>query len=173
LPSRGAAYATLAAQVYPPSLTFDLPSEEVRGYLAKIGVRRSDVMEAFNNNQNLGSDRPDRWRCSPSSRTNSTLCSLLNKRGDVEQYVLRPGNVHNAGEWRAMLAPLIALAVRPPPRLRVRFSGDEREVFQYRQSGAFGVEPPSNRRFWGRLARAGGCLPLLTANKVAIPAANR
>lgn len=41
------AYQQLAAAHYPMTLPFDLASEEVGTYLAKISVRRSAVMEAF------------------------------------------------------------------------------------------------------------------------------
>ncbi|WP_316231122.1 neuraminidase-like domain-containing protein [Bradyrhizobium sp. SZCCHNR1051] len=42
-----AAYQKLSDATYPLTLPFDLPSEEVRAYLAKVGVERSAVMEAF------------------------------------------------------------------------------------------------------------------------------
>ncbi|MGA2841902.1 MAG: neuraminidase-like domain-containing protein [Steroidobacteraceae bacterium] len=42
-----AAYQKLSDQSYPLSLPFDLPTEEVRDYLAKVGVERSAVMEAL------------------------------------------------------------------------------------------------------------------------------
>jgi hypothetical protein len=47
---------------------------------------------------------------------------VFNQFGDVERCVLRPGNVHSAAGWRAMLEPVIARyrgIVRP-----VYFRGD-------------------------------------------------
>src|SRR5579859_154561 len=41
------AYSTLAKQVYPWDLPFDLAAEEARVYLEQLGVRRDQLMEAF------------------------------------------------------------------------------------------------------------------------------
>lgn len=41
------AYDVLRAAKYPLPLPFDLPNEEIRAYLANVGVRRAEVMELF------------------------------------------------------------------------------------------------------------------------------
>lgn len=42
-----AAYTVLAGAKYPLSLPFDLPAEEVRAYLAKVGLKRDEIMAVF------------------------------------------------------------------------------------------------------------------------------
>jgi hypothetical protein len=47
---------------------------------------------------------------------------VFNQRGDVERYALRPGNVHSADGWRAVLEQVIARSRWPRLPCRDRCS---------------------------------------------------
>jgi hypothetical protein len=74
---------------------------------------------------------------------------VFNQFGDVERCVLRPGNVHSADGWRAMLEPVIARYRGSVKRLH--FRGDAAfgnpEMYEYLEAEGIGyaIRLPANR----------------------------
>src|ERR1700758_5124565 len=68
---------------------------------------------------------------------------VFNQFGDVERCALRPGNVHSANGWRAVLAPVIA---RYRSRVkRLYFRGDAAfanpEMYEFLEAEGIGYTP--------------------------------
>jgi hypothetical protein len=92
---------------------------------------------------------------------------VFNQFGDVEQCVLRPGNVHSADGWRAVLEPVIARYRGSVKRLYIR--GDAAfanpEMYEYLEAEGIGyaIRLPANRVLQDRigylLKRPGGQPP--------------
>jgi Transposase DDE domain group 1 len=80
---------------------------------------------------------------------------LFNQFGDLERCLLRPGNVHSAEDWRAVLAPVLA---RYRGRgLKLYFRGDaafaKPELYETLEAEAvqYAIRLPANRVLMGRI----------------------
>jgi len=80
---------------------------------------------------------------------------VFNQFGDVERCVLRPGNVHSADDWRAVLEPVIARYGGSVKRLY--FRGDAAfgnpEMYEYLEAEGIGyaIRLPANRVLQDRI----------------------
>ena len=80
---------------------------------------------------------------------------VFNQLGDVERCVLRPGNVHSADGWRAVLEPVIARYRGIVKRLY--FRGDAAfanpEIYEFLEAERIGyaIQPPANNVLQGRI----------------------
>jgi Transposase DDE domain group 1 len=80
---------------------------------------------------------------------------VFNQFGDVERCVLRPGNVHSADGWRALLEPVIARYRSSVKRLY--FRGDAAfgnpEMYEYLEADGIGyaIRLPTNRVLQDRI----------------------
>jgi hypothetical protein len=80
---------------------------------------------------------------------------VFNQFGDVERCALRPGNVHSAGGWRAMLEPVIARYRGSVKRLY--FRGDAAfanpEIYEFLEAEGIGyaIRLPANRILQDRI----------------------
>jgi len=80
---------------------------------------------------------------------------VFNQFGDVERCVLRPGNVHSADGWRAVLEPVIARYRRSVKRLY--FRGDAAfgnpEMYEYLEAEgiSYAIRLPANRVLQDRI----------------------
>jgi hypothetical protein len=80
---------------------------------------------------------------------------VFNQFGDVERCVLRPGNVHSADGWRALLEPVIARYRSSVKRLY--FRGDAAfgnpEMYEYLEAEGIGyaIRLPTNRVLQARI----------------------
>ena len=80
---------------------------------------------------------------------------VFNQFGDVERCALRPGNVHSADDWRAVLEPVIA-RYRGNVK-RVYFRGDAAfgnpEIYEYLEAEGIGyaIRLPANRVLQDRI----------------------
>jgi hypothetical protein len=80
---------------------------------------------------------------------------VFNQFGDVERCVLRPGNVHSADGWRAVLEPVIA-RYRGSVK-RVYFRGDAAfanpEIYEFLEAEGIGyaIRLPANRVLQDRI----------------------
>ena len=80
---------------------------------------------------------------------------VFNQFGDLERCVLRPGNVHSADGWRAMLEPVIARYRGSVKRLY--FRGDAAfgnpEMYEYLEAECIGytIRLPANRLLQDRI----------------------
>jgi Transposase DDE domain group 1 len=74
---------------------------------------------------------------------------VFNQFGDVERCALRPGNVHSADGWRAVLAPVIARYRRTVKRLYFRgdaaFANPEMYEFLEAEGIGYTIRLPANR----------------------------
>ena len=82
---------------------------------------------------------------------------VFNQFGDVERCVLRPGNVHSADGWRALLEPVIARYRDSVKRLY--FRGDAAfgnpEMYEYLEAEGvnYAIRLPTNRVLQDRQVR--------------------
>ncbi len=76
----------------------------------------------------------------------------LNQFGDVEQTLLRDGNVHRAQDWRAVLAPVVArYQGRNIPRyFRAEAAFANSELYKYLEAERFeyAIRLPANDALW-------------------------
>ena len=74
---------------------------------------------------------------------------VFNQFGDVERCVLRPGNVHSADGWRALLEPVIARYRDSVKRLYFRgdaaFANPEIYELLEAEGGGYAIRLPANR----------------------------
>jgi hypothetical protein len=74
---------------------------------------------------------------------------VFNQFGDVERCALRPGNVHNADGWRAILEPVIARYRDTGKRLYFRgdaaFANPEMYEFLEAERASYTIRLPANR----------------------------
>jgi hypothetical protein len=74
---------------------------------------------------------------------------VFNQFGDVERCVLRPGNVHSADGWRALLEPVIARYRRTVKHLYFRgdaaFANPEIYEFLEAEGASYAIRLPANR----------------------------
>ena len=74
---------------------------------------------------------------------------VFNQFGDVERCALRPGNVHSAADWRAVLEPVIARYRGSVRRLYFRgdaaFANPEIYEFLEAESMGYAIRLPANR----------------------------
>src|SRR3712207_6305952 len=74
---------------------------------------------------------------------------LFNQFGDLERCALRPGNVHSADGWRAVLEPVVARYRGKAKRLYFRadaaFAGPELYEFLEAQGMKYAIRLPANR----------------------------
>jgi hypothetical protein len=81
---------------------------------------------------------------------------VFNQFGHVERCVLRPGNVHNAAGWRAMLEPVIARYRRTVKRLYFRgdaaFANPEMYEFLEAEAVGYTIRLPANNILQNRIA---------------------
>jgi hypothetical protein len=74
---------------------------------------------------------------------------VFNQFGDVERCVVRPGNVHSADGWRAMLEPVIARYRGTVKRLYFRgdaaFANPEMYELLEAESAGYTIRLPANR----------------------------
>jgi len=74
---------------------------------------------------------------------------VFNQFGDVERCVLRPGNVHSADGWRALLGPVIARYRDSVKRLYFRgdaaFANPEIYELLEAEGGGYAIRLPANR----------------------------
>ena len=74
---------------------------------------------------------------------------MFNQFGDVERCALRPGNVHSAADWRAVLEPVIARYRGSVRRLYFRgdaaFANPEIYEFLEAESMGYAIRLPANR----------------------------
>jgi hypothetical protein len=79
---------------------------------------------------------------------------VFNQLGDVERCALRPGNVHSADGWRAVLEPVVARYRGIPKRLY--FRGDAAfanpEIYEFLEGGiGYSIRLPANRVLQDRI----------------------
>ena len=78
-----------------------------------------------------------------------TRCFVFNQLGDVERCALRPGNVHSADGWRAVLEPVIARYRDTVKRLYFRgdaaFANPEIYEFLEAEGMGYAIRLPANR----------------------------
>ena len=83
---------------------------------------------------------------------------MFNQFGDVERCTLRPGNVHSADGWRAVLEPVIARYRETVKRLY--FRGDAAfanpEIYEFLEAEGVGytIRLPANRVLQDRIGYA-------------------
>ena len=74
---------------------------------------------------------------------------MFNQFGDVERCALRPGNVHSADGWRAVLEPVIARYRGIVKHLYFRgdaaFANPEDYEFLEAESASYAIRLPANR----------------------------
>jgi Transposase DDE domain group 1 len=80
---------------------------------------------------------------------------VFNQFGDVERYVLRPGNVHSADGWRAVLEPVIARHRGIVKRLYFRgdaaFANPEMYEFLEAERAGYTIRLPANSVLQSRI----------------------
>ena len=97
--------------------------------------------------QNLAAliDLPGRWI----DKVHARRPPKINQFGDVERCALRPGNVHSAADWRAVLEPVIARYRGSVRRLYFRgdaaFANPEIYEFLEAESMGYAIRLPANR----------------------------
>ena len=81
---------------------------------------------------------------------------MFNQLGDVERCALRPGNVHSADGWRAVLEPVIARYRGAVRRLYFRgdaaFANPEMYEFLEAERTAYTIRLPANNVLQNRIA---------------------
>ena len=78
---------------------------------------------------------------------------VFNQFGDVERCALRPGNVHSAAGWRAVLEPVI-----------VRYRGSVKHLY-FRGDAAFAIRKSMSSSKASALAMRSGCRPIRYCSK--------
>ena len=80
---------------------------------------------------------------------------VFNQLGDVERCALRPGNVHSADDWRAMLEPVVARYRGTLKRLYFRgdaaFANPEIYEFLEAEGMGYAIRLPANRVLQDRI----------------------
>jgi hypothetical protein len=104
---------------------------------------------------------PDLWRAGRQRLQRPFRLHLLpslfvfNQFGDVERCALRPGNVHSAADWRAVLEPVIARYRGSVKRLYFRgdaaFASPEVYEFLEAENIGYAVRLPANNVLQGRI----------------------
>ena len=81
---------------------------------------------------------------------------MFNQLGDVERCALRPGNVHSADGWRAVLEPVIARYRGTVRRLYFRgdaaFANPEMYEFLEAEGAGYTIRLPANNVLQNRIA---------------------
>jgi hypothetical protein len=81
---------------------------------------------------------------------------VFNQFGDVERCALRPGNVHSAADWRAVLEPVIARYRGTAKRLYFRgdaaFANPEMYEFLETEDVGYSIRLPANNVLQNRIA---------------------
>ena len=78
---------------------------------------------------------------------------MFNQLGDVERCALRPGNVHSADSWRAVLDPVIARYRGEASLFRGDAAFANPEIYEFLEAERMGyaIRLPANRVFQDRI----------------------